>query len=286
MADAWRVSLRVPSAVRNETEDLLINAGAVVTSRPVPDDDGWRLDLVFGAEPDVSLLNRKLPGSCPAIDADSVERLGDRDWVAASRSLRPLLRVGRFQVFEGSARNQRMAGGIGIEVEASQAFGTGHHGSTQGCLLALDRLARRAKISNALDVGCGSGILSVAIGKLWRQPLLAVDIDAKSLEIASKTAESNAVSSLCTFVRSDGFNHPAIRNRAPCDLIVANILAGPLKQMAGDMARNAGRQSTIILSGLLIDHGPPLLARYCGFGFSLVERIVVGGWVTLVLGKS
>jgi ribosomal protein L11 methyltransferase len=172
---------------------------------------------------------------------------------------------------------------IGIEIEAALAFGTGHHGTTRGCLLALDELAKRQRARRVLDVGTGSGVLAIAAAKILRARVTASDIDPVAVEAARANARLNRAAAAITFVRAAGANARAITAQAPYDLIFANILLGPLLRLAVPLRRLAAPGARIVLSGLLPGHANAVLAIYRAQGLALERRIPLDGWVTLVL---
>jgi ribosomal protein L11 methyltransferase len=213
----------------------------------------------------------------------SIERLADVDWVAESEKALTPIRAGRFYLHGAHVGAAAPPGSTDLLIEANMAFGTGHHESTRGCLLALDALARRRRMKRALDMGCGSGVLAMAIARLWRGRVLAVDKDPESLRITRANADLNGVAAYIETRRSDGYRNRAVRRGAPYDLIVANILAEPLTAMAKELRRHLARGGTAVLSGLLTEQERPVLARHLGQGLCLARRIRLGEWVTLVL---
>jgi len=217
----------------------------------------------------------------------SIEVLPALDWVAESQKGLPPFRAGRFFVFAAHAADERPASAIPIRIEAGQAFGTGHHESTRGCLLALDALSRRGRLRISpracLDLGCGSGILAIAMARLWRVPVLACDIDPLAVATTQANARVNAVAPFVRASACDGAARRRVFQRAPYDLIVANILAGLLKAMAGDLGRVLAPGGRLILSGLLRSQERTVLAPYRAGHLRLERRLVLGDWVTLVL---
>ena len=167
------------------------------------------------------------------------------------------------------------------------AFGTGHHGTTLGCLRALDRLADRGFHGrNVIDVGCGTAVLAMGAARLWPEPVLATDIDAVAVDVAAANVDANGLSGRVDCLEAVGFDHPAIHARAPYDLVFANILKGPLIQIAPDMGQHTAPGSLAILSGLLVTQAADVLAAYVAAGFAEVEREEIGEWATLVLRRA
>jgi ribosomal protein L11 methyltransferase len=231
----------------------------------------------------VRLLAAGALGAEVAPPSFSIERLPDVDWVAESQKALTTVCAGRFYLHGAHDGQTPPAGSISLLIEANQAFGTGHHESTRGCLLALDALAKRRRVGRALDMGCGSGVLAMAVARLWRCPVLAVDNDPDSVRIARANAALNRVAAHIETRRSDGYRFRAIRRHAPYDLIVANILAEPLMAMSRDLRQHLAYGGTAVLSGLLVDQARPVLARHVGQGLRLARRIRLGDWMTLVL---
>jgi ribosomal protein L11 methyltransferase len=213
------------------------------------------------------------------------EIVPDIDWVAKSlEGLQPV-RAGRFLVHGSHDRHRRRPGDLAIEIEAGLAFGTGHHGTTAGCLEMIEAVVRREHPKNALDLGTGSAVLAIALAKLAHIPVLATDIDPVATQVAANNARLNAVYRYIDARTAAGFHDPAFARRAPFDLIVANILARPLMKMASDMARCVGNGGSLILSGILERQRDAVLAAYVGQRFRHVRTLWRDGWVTLHLKR-
>jgi ribosomal protein L11 methyltransferase len=222
----------------------------------------------------------------PAADALAFETVAARDWVAASLAGLSPVTAGRFIVHGAHDRARVPPNRIGIEIEAALAFGTGHHGTTRGCLMALDALAKRRRGLRILDVGTGSGVLAIAAAKLLRAPIVASDIDPRAVEAARGNARTNRVAPLITTLRAAGTQARAIATRGPYDLIFANILLGPLLHLAVPLVRLSAPGARMVLSGLLPVQANAVLAVARGQAFALERRIVLDGWVTLVLRRN
>jgi ribosomal protein L11 methyltransferase len=213
------------------------------------------------------------------------EALPDVDWVALSlEGLKPV-RAGRFFVHGAHDRQKRRSGDLAIEIEAGLAFGTGHHGTTAGCLEVLEEVARRERPRNALDLGAGSAVLAIALAKFSHIPVLATDIDPVATGVAADNVRLNGVSSLVETATAPGFHHPVFSRRGPFDLIVANILARPLMRLAPQMARHLTLGGSIVLSGILARQRNAVLAAYAGQKFRHVRTLEREGWVTLHLKR-
>ena len=282
----WRVLARVrgadaATAVLALLDDL---AGAVSAFEIVEQE--WRVE----AYPPSSVLSPALAAelalAAAAAGGTLVEigegRLPDRDWLAENQLAFPPLRVGRFFIYGSHHRGRVPAGAIGIMLDAATAFGTGEHPSTRGCLMALDRLARRHRFRRPLDVGTGTGILAVAAAKLLHRRVLASDIDRGAVRVARHNVARNGVAGLVRVSGADGYRDRAIR-KLPYDLILSNILARPLALLARDLARTLMPGGRAVLSGLLRRQEPIVLAPHRGCGIVLERRLVIDGWSTLVL---
>ena len=251
------------------------------------DDGPWRVDAYFSLPPDTDLLDRFLREQC-GLDRShglAVEALAQTDWVATSQAARPPVAAGRFIVHGAHDRQHVGRRQWAIEIEAVQAFGTVHHSSTAGCLMALDRVTRRARLDRALDIGTGSGVLAIALAKAGCLRVLASDNDPLAVTAAREAVKQNGVASRVRVIEATGLGHRLIHNRAPYDLVTANILARPLAGLAGPIARHTRPGSVVVLSGLLADQAGPLTARYRAHGFALADRVNLGDWATLVLRR-
>jgi len=213
------------------------------------------------------------------------EQLPDVDWVARSlEGLKPV-RAGRFFVHGAHDRDKRHSGDLAIEIEAGLAFGTGHHGTTAGCLEMLEKVVRRERPRNALDLGTGSAVLAIAVARLAHIPVLATDIDPVAVKVAAANARLNHVKALVETVTAPGFHHPIFGKRAPFDLIVANILARPLMRLAPEMAKHIRLGGSIVLSGILDRQRDAVVSAYVGQSFRHVRTLHREGWVTIHLKR-
>jgi ribosomal protein L11 methyltransferase len=249
---------------------------------------GWLLDVYFAEPPDPAGL-AAVADTFPhfaAIRHLRPELLPDEDWVATvQRGLHPI-EAGRFFIHGSHDRARAGAKPYAIEVDAGQAFGTAHHGTTRGCLLLLDRLAKKQGIWRMLDLGTGSGVLAIAAAKGLCGDILATDIDPIAIKVAKANFARNGVAPEVTAITAAGLAHPAIAARAPFDLIVANILAGPLLKLAPGIARVAANGGHLILSGLLDDQAREVRGRYLAQGFALEARMSLEGWTALHMRRS
>jgi len=258
----------------------------------------WRVEIHCRDAPDKDAL-RTLAVVAAGSKAGTVlrfARLAPRDWVGESLAgLKPVA-AGRFIVHGAHDRLRIPVNRIGIEIEAALAFGTGHHGTTRGCLLALDRLHRSLgnglAPARVLDLGTGSGVLAIAAARAFRRRVLATDIDAVAVRAARDNARRNRAGPSIEVVQANGLNAPAIRAGAPFDLVFANILLEPLQRLAAPLAKIIAPGGRVVLSGLLSAQANAAIAAYRGLspglapGLALERRIVLDGWTTLVLKRA
>lgn len=300
MTDTWKITL---PCTREEGEALAgeftLASGreppVISTEEPDPAaPEQWRLTAYVDAEPDDVLL-QDLQQLIPSASREliHVERMPAQDWVTLSQQgLKPIT-AGRFHVHTAAYSDTLRSDQIGIRIEAGQAFGTGQHETTTGCLTLLDRFAENGRaFSNVLDLGTGSGILALAIVKRWREAhIIASDIDPTSVEVAVENVVGNAErvgdsGGEIELIAADGLAHERLQRRAPYDLIVANILAGPLIALSSDIAKVMAPGGTLMLAGLLNEQAEDVIAAYVACGCRLFERHVVGDWPTLVLTRD
>lgn len=244
----------------------------------------WEVGGYFVEEPDEIelMLMAQAFGAQPFI----VSELPEIDWVAKVRRDLSPVEAGRFFVYGSHDADKLPEGRVGLLIEASMAFGTGHHGTTLGCLKALDRLDNEGfRGSRVVDIGCGTAVLAMGAARIWPEPVLASDIDAVAVEVAEANIAANDLQGRVRCLEATGFDHPDLQAAAPYDLIFANILMGPLIALAPDMARFARSGGHVILSGLLVDQAPQVLAAYEAEGFRLHHREDIGEWSTLTLQR-
>lgn len=282
-----------PRAALEEAEILLSEAlypppGAVsfTKSDDAADDEDalWRLEAYFDTAPEPAGLKALLDQT--GIGAPQFEDLPEIDWVAHALSGLGIVRAGRFVLY-GAHDADKLPGEDGlipIRIDANQAFGTGHHPTTAGCLTLLDRLAGMAP-ERILDLGTGSAVLAIAAAKLWNKPVLAADIDETSVKIARENVDLNGVADLIDVVVSDGFAHEKIASVAVFDFIFANILAGPLIELAPAMAAHAGRSGRVMLAGLMADQEAKVTGAYQAAGFRMINRLDHKVWPVLLFAK-
>jgi len=266
---------------REHELEPLSEFGFIVTSHEVSRDGPWRIEI-FGQGDKAKVAT--------AIDRNwQWEELPDIDWVAENqRSFKPF-QVGPFWVHPSHARDGMPDGLLPLEIDAGMAFGTGTHATTRGCLEMLATLDK-TETANAVDIGCGSGILAIAMAKLWRRPVVGSDDDPQAVEIAIDNAKLNGVAGLCQFVMSTGLRAPELAAKAPYDLIVANILASPLMELSDSFAAATRSGGRVLLSGLLVEQADMVLSSYKRRGFEPERHIDLetGGawWRTLLLRRA
>jgi ribosomal protein L11 methyltransferase len=245
----------------------------------------WNLELHFGTPPDEAMV-RLTVGQVAGADSAArltFETVAAKDWVAASLAGLKPVEAGRFTVHGAHDRARIAPNRIGIEIEAALAFGTGHHGTTRGCLLALDGLLKE-RPQRVLDIGTGTGVLAIAAAKALRVPVLASDIDAEAVAVARENVRLNGAAPLVRCICARGLTARNFRAHMPFDLVFANILLAPLARLAGPLRPLLAPGAHVILSGLLANQENAALAAYRPHGLTLVRRIPLGEWVTLVLG--
>ena len=287
-AESWKVSLpctRAEAEAIDSASDLAVDAVLMTTEEVEDDVERWRLDAYLEQEPDAAML-ATLHALVPSASGHDpvVERLSDQDWVAMSQAGLEPIREGRFVVHTSAHPVTPPAGGRAFLIEAGQAFGTGHHGTTSGCLAMLDGLASGGRdFAKVIDVGTGTGLLAFAAVDLWPgATVVATDIDPVAIDVTRENAERNGVEGIALFV-ADGARHPDIDAVAPYDLVIANILAGPLVSMAPELAAIAAPDAVIVLAGLLETQRESVVAAYAACGCTLEAIDRRGDWTVLRL---
>ena len=241
------------------------------------DEDRDIQEVSLYADGDVDASRARVKDILAGLSAVEADRARNRcptstGWRSSLEGLKPV-RAGRFFVHGAHDRGKRRSGELAIEIEAGLAFGTGHHGTTAGCLEMIEQVVRREHPRNALDLGTGSAVLAIALAKLAHIPVLATDIDPIAIKVAAANARLNHVSALVETLTAPGFHHPIFAARAPFDLIVANILARPLMRLAPDMARHIALGGSIVLSGILERQRNAVIAAYVGQQFRHVRTL-------------
>jgi len=292
----WQVGFELaaePGPALLEALEAMALSASIFAAEVDANDDAvrWRADLLFRAEPERAAIEAELDTllaehGLARQRAVEIAWLPHQDWLAAVRMVRPPLRVGRFYVHGAADAPPPLPRLVPLLIEAGLAFGSGEHATTGACLEAFDRLLRRRRFARVLDMGCGSAILAIAAARADHGcRALAVDNDALAVEVAAENARRNHVAGRVRSLVSDGYADPAIRRAGPFDLVLANILADPLVEMAGDLRRHLAPGGTAILSGLLARQAPMVLAAHRRHGLRDIARVDRDPWVALVLRR-
>ncbi|NSX54227.1 50S ribosomal protein L11 methyltransferase [Parasulfitobacter algicola] len=245
----------------------------------------WEVGGYFIEEPDTA----GLAVLATAFNAKpfTVSQLPEVDWVAKVRRELAPVEAGRFFVYGSHDADKVPADKVPLLIEASMAFGTGHHGTTLGCLQALDFLIESGVTArNVIDVGCGTAVLAMAAAHIWPHDVIASDIDPVAVEVAQVNAQANNLADRVTCLEAVGFDHPDIKAKAPFDLIFANILKSPLIHLLRDMKDHSQPGGYLILSGLLTDQTQEVISIYTENGYNLVRTDNIGDWSALIMRKN
>lgn len=266
--------------VKRLEENILFEPLAITITETDAARSLWEVALYFetAAEAEAALAIEGLKDG-------RVAAVPERDWVRQSLDGLSPVAAGRFFLHGAHDRSRRRSGGISFEIDAGTAFGTGHHGTTEGCLLALDRLLKRRRPRAVLDLGCGTGVLAIAAARATGRAVLATDIDAEAVRVTRANAGLNGVGPLVRSLAASGLSHPQIAASAPFDLILANILARPLVALATGLAAALAPDGTLILSGITLDQIRWITATYRSRGLILDGQIRRGEWGTLIFRK-
>lgn len=283
----YRVSVELAGLgeARTLTErmaDLIDPAPLASTLFEIPGTPRWRVDAYVEGEPDSEGLITLL-GLTAGANLE-IEAVPNENWVAISQAALPPVQAGQFVVHGSHDRDRVGLRLTAIQIDAGEAFGTAHHSTTEGCLIALDALARRRSFNNVLDLGSGSGVLAIAAARLLpRARIVASDIDPIAVGVARGNVRSNRAGSRIETIAAVGLAHPKLRQARRFDLVIANILAGPLLRLAPALRQVIKPGGSLVLSGILVEQAAEVLAVYAMAGFGLRRRVVLSGWSTLVL---
>lgn len=250
--------------------------------------DGWEVSLHFAEAPNEGVIRELVSLAAGEEIAQHItfDTVAAKDWVAASLADLAPVPAGRFVVHGRHDRARIAPNSIGIEIEAALAFGTGHHGTTRGCLLLLGEVLRAHAPRRVLDLGTGTGVLAIAAAKALRKNVLASDIDPVSVRAARDNARINGVGNLVETICATGFSAPKFAARAPFDLVLANILANPLRQLATPVAAHLSSSALVVLSGLLPQQAQGVIAAYRARGLLLRRQLVIDGWSSLLMQRA
>ncbi len=293
---AHRLTLVTDEARARAIADLIVESfePAEAASTAFETDDpwpgggkAWLVEAYFGFEPDEDGIRALIAAAADEQTATAAAfgLTETRDWVANALAGLAPVRAGRFLVHGRHDRARVRVNDVGIEIEAGLAFGTGHHGTTRGCLLHFDRLLKRRRPKTVLDVGCGAGVLAIAAAKVLKTRVSLGDLDPIAVGVANANARLNGVGERCKTVVSRGVEDARLREGAPYDVVFANILAKPLKLLAPSLAAVTARNGEAIVSGLLLADVPGVLSSWRAQGFYLAERIDLEGWASLRLRR-
>lgn len=245
----------------------------------------WEVGGYFTEPPDrggLALLEA-MHGARPFV----ISELPETDWVARVRRELAPVEAGRFFVYGNHDVDKVPEDAVPLLIEAAMAFGTGHHGTTLGCLRALEALLQGGyRAQKVLDIGCGTAVLAMAAARVWPETVLASDIDEVAVEVAEANVRANGLEGRVRCVQAAGFDHPEIAMSAPFDLIFANILQGPLLALADQMSQSMIAGGKTILSGILNEQADRIIDHYSQFGINLEERTKIGDWTTLILAHE
>lgn len=249
--------------------------------------NAWYVDAYYETAPSLISIFERIGEFIDPASPPTIEEVPDENWVAISQAALPPVAAGRFLVHGGHDREIVGKRRWGIEIDAGEAFGTAHHATTQGCLQAVDHLGRTHVFERILDLGSGTGLLAIAAARVWpKARIVASDIDPIAVEVAEQNAALNATRSRISFATAAGLNHPRLRTSAPYDLVLANILAGPLIHLAPALSRATHPGSVVVLSGLLGEQMREVAGTYAMSGFRLMQKTLDHNWATLVLVRT
>jgi ribosomal protein L11 methyltransferase len=281
MTVCWKARAVLPKREAQALSEALeqLDPVPVVSAFELGERGMWEVEAFFAEEPNEGDLAARfgVPMRVVAIE--------DENWVARALEGLPPVATGRFFLHGDHTAAQVPPNAIGLKIEASYAFGTGHHGTTRGCLLALEHLAKRRQFKNALDLGCGTGVLAMAFARLTHRPAVATDIDPLATIKTIENARLNRAAPYLRAATAAGFKTPLIAEHAPYDLIFANILAGPLMKLLPGIKASLAKGGHAILSGLLDEQANAICAMARAQNLRLIRRSALEGWVTLILER-
>jgi len=292
-ADLWRIVIFVTNDSVNAFEEALNPFCEAIVWFETDIKGEWRVEGLCQNKPDATTLTTAL-GVVAGVFFITVPEIviapvAPRDWVANSLRLLSPTNAGRFFIYGSHYLEPLPVGIIPIQLNPGRAFGSGDHATTMGCLLAISDLAGKQKFKKPIDMGCGSGILSIALAKAWRVPVQAFDVDVNAVLVANENIRRNGVAPLVRASRSNAYCSPKVNKAAPYDFIVSNILANPLRQMAKNMSRISRNTSmggcVAVLAGFLDHDANRVYAAYYAHRFRLVRSYHIQGWCTLVLKR-
>lgn len=284
-----KLTVHVPGlAPARELADRLVAAedpsALAVTLFEVTGKEAWQVDAYYESPPDAAAVLMLVAGASVLPDSLVITEVPDENWVAISQSALPPVEAGRFIVHGSHDRDRIGVRLTALEIDAGEAFGTAHHATTRGCLEAIDRLTRRRHFRRVHDLGCGSGVLAIAARRLLPRAIItASDNDSEAVRVARGNVRTNRVGTTLRIVTAQGFAHSSLRGPQLFDLVVANILAGPLIRLAGPMRHALRRRGIAVLSGILAEQAAVVAAAYRSQGFVVATATTEAGWTTMTL---
>ena len=290
MSEVWQVSMNMPAEhafIFSEVMEPFLDSTSIFELEGTR---MWELNGFISRSPTRKNIEEAIASICLQLKISKpkikFELLPEIDWVARNRESFPVIRYGRFTIHGSHDRFLVPKHSFKIEIEAGRAFGSGTHGTTEGCLRALSLLRRFVAPKRILDMGCGSGILSIASARLWpRSKILAIDVDSDAVATTHENIKLNRVKRQINCDRNDGYPKASPNSKTKFDMIVANILSGPLFDMAYDSSRWINKGGFVILSGLLIPQERYVLGAFLSCGLRLIKRQHISGWSTIILRK-
>lgn len=299
----WKISIISPISFLSALEEILYATydeefPSLAAFEIKGDQDNKLMECYLNIDPDMVHLQNNIENMAAILNITApkaeVELLEEKNWVAESQKMLKPITAGKFHLYGSHDSDSVPADKIAIQMEAGQAFGTGSHETTNGCLLAISDLCDEINPKTVLDLGTGSGVLAIAMAKFWDIQIVASDIDPVSVDTAKENIIMNGIKALnegddesgILAVTSDGYDHDALQSGAPYDLTVANILAKPLQILAPDITSHLKKEGTLVLSGLLQTQEEDVLNAYKEQGWTLKKRYPINEWVTLVLGGA
>jgi ribosomal protein L11 methyltransferase len=281
MPTCWKARAVLPKLEALKLSEALeqLEPYPVVSAFELGERGMWEVEAFFSTEPDEAALLKQFGVPMRVIPIE------DENWVARALDGLPPVETGSFFLYGSHDASTVPANKIGLKIEASYAFGTGHHGTTRGCLLAFEHLLRKRTFDNALDLGCGTGVLGMAFARRLRRPVVATDIDPLATSKSIENARINRAGPFMRIETASGFRSQLIADNAPYDLIFANILAGPLMRLMPGIWRNTAPGGNVILSGILDEQALGICSIAKSFGFKILRRSALEGWITLILKR-
>ena len=287
----WRISLRLPDNATDAFEELLGRLAGAASSRAGAGDETWIVEGLSNTEPDRLSIETAIRGLAEACDLPPPFVRFDSepvvDWLAQNLQAFPPVRWGRFWIAGTHVRQHGPPASLPLRIDASTAFGSGEHPTTGGCLTMIERLSRRrSDIHNVLDLGCGSGILAIAVARTWNASVTVADIDPESVRVARHHIALNGLSARIKACVADGYHRRSVRQAAPYDLVIANILARPLARLSRGLATSLAQGGLAIISGVLACDGHWMTVCHRYSRLRVVDRIEIDGWLTLLLARE